>query len=52
MSDDAEQIGLTWSQKMAARHLSCNAIVTVFLFFRNIFVQGVSLSGLKDDPFD
>lgn len=48
MSDvTAEQIGLTWPQKMAGATLVVMPIVTVFLFFRNIFVQGVSLSGLK-----
>ncbi len=48
MSDvTAEQIGLTWPQKMAGATLVVTPIICLFLFFRNIFVQGVSLSGLK-----
>ena len=48
MSDvTAEQIGLTWPQKMAGATLVVMPIVCVYVFFRNLFVQGVTLSGLK-----
>ena len=47
MSDVTEQIGLTWPQKMAGATLVVMPIVCVYVFFRNLFVQGVTLSGLK-----
>lgn len=48
MSDvTAEQIGLTWPQKMAGATLVVMPIICVYIVFRNLFVEGVSLSGLK-----